>query len=231
MESIYNFVIQLDWPNEVIRRMVTSQEKYQTSELRDLLPGSPDGSSPLWIPSTSKYIMGNAQFLQLTGKARTFMGGETTYGELLNYSDSGKGSSQVFKDNKTGIMYNPDGRLPASFWWMMAQRWHLTLGLPSSTVFVEASHEPDIKEIAKYKNADYVVLATVDIRALGQVWNLKYISTNDPITIINKDGTTSKIDIPEEIMINGVRHRIPTAVTVYQTIETPPDDIDIEANH
>lgn len=231
MSSIYNFVIQLDWPNEVIRRMVTSQEKYQTSELRDLVPGSPDGSSPLWIPSTSKYIMGNAQFLQLTGRARTFVGGETTYGELLNYSNDGRGSSQVYRDTKTGILYNPSGRIPASYWWMMAQRWHLTLGLPSSTVFVEASHEPDVHEIAKYKNAEYVILATVDIRALGQVWNLQYISTNDPITIINKDGTTSKIDIPEEILINGVRHKIPTAITVYQTVETPPDDIDIEANH
>ena len=231
LSTIYNFVMQLDWPNEIIRRMVTDAENYMTSELKELIPGAPPDGDKLWIPSSNKYIMGNAQFMQLNGKARTFVGGETTYGELMNYSAAGRTGSSIYKDTKTGILYNPAGRIAASFWWQMAQRWHMTLGLPSSTIFVRAGKIPDADTINEFKTTDYVILGTIDIRALGEVWNLHYESTNDPISVVTKDGTTKEIPIPDSIVINGKVHRIPTAITIYQTVETPPDDIDIESNH
>lgn len=254
LSSIYNFATILRWNEEKIRRMVTPAEEYQTNYLREHYVSLTEaGWDYLDIPTGNSYVMGNAQFLQLNGHARTFVGGETTYSELMNYSrgnalkenlfddyneasgklweiGSGKNSSSVSTDEH-GIVGNGNGLIEAYKWWQAAQRWHLTLGLASSSVFVRAGLEPTTENIAAIQNENYVVLSTVDIRALGQVWNLIYTQENGSIKVTDENGMVITYDIPEKIIIDGHEHVIPPALVVYQTVKSSPFDIDVVSNY
>lgn len=255
LSSIYNFATILRWNQEKIRRMVTPAEDYMTNQLREKYVSyvAENTWDYLDIPSGNSYVMGNAQFLQLNGNARTFVGGETTYSTLMNYSrgnalrehlfddyneasgklwaiGSGKANSGVSVDDN-GIYHNPGGLIDASQWWEAAQRWHLTLGLASSSVFVRSGLEPTTENIAELQTKDYVVLSTVDIRALGTVWNLIYTQENGSITVTDENGIKITIDIPEKIVINGHEHVIPPALVVYQTVKSSPYDIDVISNY
>ena len=254
LSSIYNFATILRWNEEKIRRMVTPAEEYQTNYLREHYVSLTEaGWDYLDIPTGNSYVMGNAQFLQLNGHARTFVGGETTYSELMNYSrgnalkenlfddyneasgklweiGSGRNSSSVSTDEH-GIVGNGNGLIEAYKWWQAAQRWHLTLGLASSSVFVRAGLEPTTENIAAIQNENYVVLSTVDIRALGQVWNLIYTQENGSIKVTDENGMVITYDIPEKIIIDGHEHVIPPALVVYQTVKSSPFDIDVVSNY
>lgn len=255
IKSIYNFVTLLKWNQEKARRMVTSAEVYQTEFLKDYLKVPINEAGTIFdyldVPSGNSYIMGNAQFLQLNGKARTFVGGETTYGGIMNYTRGDRIREDRFKDaesgylytygsglaasstvtDEAGITYNETGILGASEWWRVAQRWHLTLGLASSSVFVRAGLEPTTENIAEIQSKNYVVLSTVDIRVLGSIWNLIYEQENGAITVTDANEIQRTYDIPEKIIINGQEHVIPPAITVYQTVKSSPFDIDIISNH
>lgn len=233
INNIYDFVISLLWGEEYSRRMYTAAEEYMTNYLKELETSTTeDGRTiELYVPTSNKYIMGNSQFMQLTGKARTFVGGETTYGVLYNRSYNSTVSNTYLQDDKTGILYNNNGRISADYWWKMAQRWHLTMGLPSSTVFVKSGTTPTLEAIAEIKDGDYLIIGALDIRAIGEVWNLRYVAGDQSLNIAQSDGTIKTMGIPNEIEVNGVKHKIPPAIIVYQTKETPPDDITITSTH
>lgn len=55
-----------------------------------------------------------------------------------------------------------------------AQRWHFTLGLPSSSVFVEAGEPCTETNIKDLQTKNRVIVGTVDIKAKGDVWTLDY---------------------------------------------------------
>lgn len=256
LSTIYNFATVLRWGQEKVRRMVTPAEEYQTQYLRDLLATPLDDEGNAWdyldTPSGNNYVMGNAQFLQLNGNARTFVGGETTYSELMNYTPGTKLRTHLFDDEQTsGRLYeigsgknlssvtqdeneiwrNPAGKLEASEWWRKAQRWHLTLGLASSSVFVRSGLDPTTENIAELQTKDFLILSTVDIRVLGAVWNLIYTQENGSIRVTDENGMVVEYDIPEKIMVNGHEHAIPPALVIYQTIKNSPFDVDIISNY
>lgn len=241
--GIYNYVIELDWLAESVRRNYTDTEK----NITDLLRGTynevnykadpeayydPGLDSELNIvaprqlkaPLGSSYILGNAQLLKADGRARTFIGGETTYGKLMNLG----GSYSIIEDEH-GRKYNPGGRLSDYLWWESAQRWHLKLGLPSSTVFIRHGQEPTSETIKEFdsniKNNDYVVLCTADIRVLGDTYVLKYDhkGNNGKVKVKRKDGRwTEEITLPDSI---------PPVIAIYSTTKTSKFDVGIVGVH
>lgn len=235
--KIYNFAIKLDWLGEKARRNFTDTEKKHTDFFRDFyaegqLPNRPVGEQSvgagagtinpkqLDAPSGSNYVMGNAQIIQANGKARTFIGGETTYGKLMNL-----GGSNTITTDEDGYKYNKQGRLNDYLWWQSAQRWHLKIGLPSSAVFVEHGKEPTTENLAKYVNDKYLILCTADIRVIGDTYVLKYDQKEDngSINVQRKDGTWSgTIKMP---------NNIPPVLAVYSTVKTSAYDIDIVSSH
>lgn len=242
IESIYNFTTYLKWREEAIRRMVSTEEQYMTSKVVPYFRDADDNN--LLQPVVEDYILGNAQFLQMNGKARTFVGGETTYYKpgtntvdelgfkygLKNYSAGGRAGSTVARDDSTGIYFNPTGMIEAVKWWAETQRWHFTLSLPSSAVFIAAGTKPTTESIQKMQNDDYVILSTADIRSLGSVWNLRYTQESSSFNV-KKDGTVYNIEIPETVTIDGHVHRIPVPIIVYRTNDKLASDVDIIANH
>lgn len=242
IESIYNFTTYLKWREEAIRRMVSTEESYMTSKVVPYFRDADDNN--LLQPVVEDYILGNAQFLQMNGKARTFIGGETTYYKpgtntvdelgfkygLKNYSAGGRAGSTVARDDSTGIYFNPTGMIEAIKWWAETQRWHFTLSLPSSAVFIAAGTKPTTESIQKMQNDDYVILSTADIRSLGSVWNLRYTQESSSFNVM-QSGTVYNIEIPETVTIDGHVHRIPVPIIVYRTNDKLASDVDIIANH
>lgn len=242
IESIYNFTTYLKWREEAIRRMVSTEEQYMTSKVVPYFRDADDNN--LLQPVVEDYILGNAQFLQMNGKARTFVGGETTYYKpgtntvdelgfkygLKNYSAGGRAGSTVARDDSTGIYFNPTGMIEAIKWWAETQRWHFTLSLPSSAVFIAAGTKPTTESIQKMQNDDYVILSTADIRSLGSVWNLRYTQESSSFNVM-QGGTVYNIEIPETVTIDGHVHRIPVPIIVYRTNDKLASDVDIIANH
>lgn len=242
IESIYNFTTYLKWREEAIRRMVSTEESYMTSKVVPYFRDADDNN--LLQPVVEDYILGNAQFLQMNGKARTFVGGETTYYKpgtntvdelgfkygLKNYSAGGRAWSTVARDDSTGIYFNPTGMIEAVKWWAETQRWHFTLSLPSSAVFIAAGTKPTTESIQKMQNDDYVILSTADIRSLGSVWNLRYTQESSSFNVM-QGGTVYNIEIPETVTIDGHVHRIPVPIIVYRTNDKLASDVDIIANH
>lgn len=242
IESIYNFTTYLKWREEAIRRMVSTEEEYMTSKVVPYFRDADENN--LLQPVVEDYIIGNAQFLQMNGKARTFIGGETTYYKpgtntvdelgfkygLKNYSAGGRAGSTVARDASTGIYFNPTGMIEAIKWWAETQRWHFTLSLPSSAVFIAAGTKPTTESIQEMQSDDYVILSTVDIRSLGSVWNLRYTQESSSFNV-TQDGTVYNIEIPETITIGGHVHRIPVPIIVYRTNDKISSDVDIIANH
>lgn len=242
IESIYNFTTYLKWREEAIRRMVSTEESYMTSKVVPYFRDADDNN--LLQPVVEDYILGNAQFLQMNGKARTFVGGETTYYKpgtntvdelgfkygLKNYSAGGRAGSTVARDDSTGIYFNPTGMIEAVKWWAETQRWHFTLSLPSSAVFIAAGTKPTTESIQKMQNDDYVILSTADIRSLGSVWNLRYTQESSSFNVM-QGGTVYNIEIPETVTIDGHVHRIPVPIIVYRTNDKLASDVDIIANH
>lgn len=235
--KIYNYAVKLDWIGEKERRNYTDTEKKHTDFFRDYyaegqLPSRPVGEQSvgagattinpkqLDAPSGSSYVLGNAQIMSATGKARTFIGGETTYGKLMNLG----GSNKITTD-EDGYKYNPQGRLEDYLWWQSAQRWHLKIALPSSAVFVDHGKEPSKENLEKYVSDKYLILCTADIRVIGDTYVLKYDQKEDngSINIQRKDGTWSgTIKMP---------NNIPPVLAVYSTTKTSAYDIDIVSSH
>ena len=241
---IYNFIVNLDWLEESVRRNYNSVEQMQTDFFRvyygtggqnndkDYEELDPDGGKEstaykqLDAPLGSQYKQGNPQVLQLDGKARTFIGGEKSYETLPNhYSEEiknlslpysgGEGMANEGQDELTGRYYNSSGgRLRDNNWWSQAQRWHFTLGLPSSTVFVlhdETSYDAEREltqemllqlkgqvvpgqetEEGKEDGEDWIILATADIKAVGDTFILQYehLKMNTPQNALMGDGTS-----------------------------------------
>jgi hypothetical protein len=226
IDSIYNYVTILTWGEEYQRRMATKSELDHTAKIKEQI-GS--GGTEIYTPISSQIILGNAQFLQLNGKARTFVGGETTYGELKNLG----GSNTIMVDSDTGTLFNPDGNIPAIEWWLATQRWHFTLSLPSSAIFVPAGETPTVENIAKWNGEDaagILIVQTIDIRALGEIWNLHYESDAREIRVTYNGATSTKI-LPEYITINGVKHYIYTPVNVIDASGDSSKEVSIISTH
>lgn len=150
--------------NESARRNYTAAERTASAEVTDVF-SDPDGTK-LRIPN-KKDVLGTAQMLHLNDLNRTFIGSSKTY----------------------GVDRNPDDYMSEAAYQRQGQRWHWTIGLPSSAVFVEAGKPCTSDNIREITEQDAVVICTLNIKVKGEVWTLEY----DGGGINNVDGGGFKI--------------------------------------
>lgn len=205
------YLYYLDWFNESSRRNYTAKEKEATILGVQYLTGKTGSvDNPSRSPNTLKDVIGTAARLFLNDLNRTFIGSSKTYGKAVD-------KWNIIDENQYRIQ---------------SQRWHFTLGLPSSSVFVKAGKpctDANIKEIAEM-NA--VIICALNIKVKGTVWTLEY----DGTAINNSDGSGFQIVPGGEIYsppIDPETGKILTdpIVVVYSNKMTSADDLRTEGSH
>lgn len=170
--------------------------------------------APLSIPMGDGYREGNAQFLYLNGRTRTFIGNSKV--TALHKDINGDDDQELFKEfDAIGNDLGSNG-VSEDEYSFCASRWHVTLGLPSSAKFTDVTVDADGKErhinpydmitdedtgdkIYAYQKYDpdylkehgdenrYMILETARITAYGAVYDLRYsqLQDNGSITAAN----------------------------------------------
>jgi hypothetical protein len=139
------FRYALNWDKEKERRNITDPENTRTQQLADFDQRS--------YPVGDWYPLGHANLLYFLERARTYFGSNVTRG---------------YEQNLQSKYENIDFALAA-------KRWHYTLGLPSSAVYVDAGELPTQENLDKYKEReDGYVLVACTIYSFGDIWSLKH---------------------------------------------------------
>lgn len=193
----YDFDLALNWRDEQGRRNVVQAEVDAAAAINNEY-------GPLLHPSGSYYSLGNAQRLFLREKARTFIGTSETYGQDMNPGDKIE-----------EIKYTRQG-----------QRWHFTVGLPSSTVYVEKGKPCVETNIQALQKQNGVVVCALEILVKGDTWTLKYdgSSINTPFKVTP---TSPEYDPNDP---NGPGPGKPI-ITIYHPDKTSKDDLAIFGTH
>lgn len=151
--GVQNYYYYLDWLNESARRNYTTAERNSTNAAKvyreEEIYG---GDVTVRIPNAEKDVIGSSNVLFLNDLDRTFIGSDSTY----------------------GVDHNPGDVLDSRWYNMQSQRWHFTLGLPSSVVFVEKGRPITEANIKALQSKDRVIVGAADIKVLGDVWTLQY---------------------------------------------------------
>lgn len=158
-KSFESYYYYLYWLEESERRNYNLKEQ-QTSQkvaedYKDVAYDDVNGVEVpriIRLPQATSDILGAANRLFLNDLNRTFIGSQYTY----------------------GVDTNPDGRFIEKLFRRQSQRWHFTLGLPSSSVFVEADKPCTEENIAKLATGNTVIVMAIDILSRGDVWTLEY---------------------------------------------------------
>lgn len=151
--SVYEHPVALNWDEQAGRRNVTVDERDQTTRIAGLFAESGgDTAEGKAAEPYGNYIYGNAQFLQLTGRNRTFIGRDETYGQDKN----------------------PGNKLSMLSYTMQAQRWHYSYRLPSSAVAVKSGQPATQANINALRTNTGVILMAADIKAVGDTYTLQY---------------------------------------------------------
>lgn len=151
----YNFYYNLDWEAENKRRMYTAEEEEATRKVQDnwyTLWDEDSESQHINIPHGITYLHGTANMLFLRDGNRTFIG--TRYRE--------------------GVNTEVDNRIDDVNFNRQAQRWHFTLGLPSSAGFVKKDKAPTPANLKELDMENGVIVCALQIYSKGTVWTLKY---------------------------------------------------------
>lgn len=207
-DGIEEFYQYLDWSEESGRRNYTAAEKDASITGKDTLGLGLD--IPSRLPIMQPEIIGTANRLFLNDLDRTFIGSPNTYGQ-----------------NK-----NPDNAFYNEHYNMQAQRWHFTLGLPSSSVFVEKGKPCNTENIKALQDQNSVIVCAIDIKVKGDVWTLEYdgsavnTSDNGGIQIV-PDGPIYPVPI-DPITNKPLDDPI---VVVYDKKQTAKHDLSTEGSH
>lgn len=237
-KDIYDYTMNINWRDESARRNYSTEENKETTLMSERLgktilkeDGTPltkvdpetglesEVKQPLEIPHGDNFRLGNTQFLYLGDRAKTFIGNSKV--TALHNDINGSNNQELFKDFSAIGQDEGKNKVTEDMYYYHAQRWHSTLGLPSSVRFVDAS-DKNGDGLADHKNpydtitfegekmyaweqfdeekdngknkGRYVYLETADITAIGEVFNLKYDQGKDNGTfdIIIKDKNGNK---------------------------------------
>ena len=237
-KDIYDYTMNINWRDESARRNYSTEENKETTLMSERLgktvfnsDGTPvlktdpetglesEVKQPLEIPHGDNFRLGNTQFLYLGDRAKTFIGNSKV--TALHNDINGSNNQELFKDFSAIGQDEGKNKVTEDMYYYHAQRWHSTLGLPSSVRFVDAS-DKNGDGLADHKNpydtitfegekmyaweqfdeekdngknkGRYVYLETADITAIGEVFNLKYDQGKDNGTfdIISKDKNGNK---------------------------------------
>ena len=233
-----------NWEGEKDRRMVTVSEEAITKKVEPALTfvnkctiNNETGvaetvTGKAIIPKGTHYKFGNAQMLHLRARNRTFVGTDYTNKVWHN----GRVGSQDVQDPKVrlNVVSYPALQSPSRptifdevEYNARGQRWHFSLGLPSSTVFVEKGKDPVQEEIEKISNDHSVIVVSLDVKAKGDVWTLQYngIPTEGQKIQILPDGPVYNY-APDP---NGPGSK--PIVEVYTSKFSAKDDLSVEGTH
>lgn len=213
----YNFYYDLNWQAEAKRRMYTQKEENASQAVKDAYyyNTAQDEASlemenmvdNIQLPHGIKYLHGTANMLFLRDRNRTFVGTRNRYGTNTE----------------------TDNRIPEVEFNRQAQRWHFTLGLPSTATFVKQGEACTPENIAKYDMDKGVIVVALDIKSKGTVWTLGYDGT--PVgerSFYLFDNNTTKISW-EDAGANGPEDK--TVVLVYTNSKTSRNDLSTEGTH
>lgn len=213
----YNFYYDLNWQAEAKRRMYTQKEENASQAVKDAYyyNTAQDEASlemenmvdNIQLPHGIKYLHGTANMLFLRDRNRTFIGTRNRYGTNTE----------------------TDNRIPEVKFHRQAQRWHFTLGLPSTATFVKQGEACTPENIAKYDMDKGVIVVALDIKSKGTVWTLGYDGT--PVgerSFYLFDNNTTKISW-EDAGANGPEDK--TVVLVYTNSKTSRNDLSTEGTH
>ena len=241
-----DYYLYLDWLNEQDRRSYTGQEALNSVAVQqhekieynadsgivgDLFSGA-WSYTPL-LPGNQRDPIGIKNALYLIDFDRTFIGSTKRYGRDYNYGNALTGAAQ-------------GSRIEPEEFYKQSQRWHFTLGLPSSSVFVYENEIPTDARIKDMKSHNAVIVCTIEIKVRGTVWTLQY----DGSLINRVDGNGFKIteDGPEypppplpETVPEGEPDPTPgpgnnpqpedPVVIIYENSKTAADDIQTVGTH
>ena len=178
-DGIYDNKVFLNWTEESIRRNYTGEQINLTKDGTEFYTNRYTNANIQGFegPSTAKaqppygqfYVMGNNNALMLTPRARTLFATEENY-------DGNK---------------NPGNRVNKLDYTIQGQRWHFTISLPSTAVFVEANKQPTTSNIEKVCNDQTIVLTAIDVKAMGTQYALRADVPVNEITlqVVKKDGS------------------------------------------
>ena len=213
----YNFYYDLNWQAEAKRRMYTQKEENASQAVQDAYVydsamddsdmDNPNTIMNILLPHGIKYLHGTANMLFLRDRNRTFIGTRNRYGTNTE----------------------TDNRIPEVEFNRQAQRWHFTLGLPSTATFVKQGEACTPENIAKYDMDKGVIVVALDIKSKGTVWTLGYDGT--PVgerSFYLFDNNTTKISW-EDAGANGPEDK--TVVLVYTNSKTSRNDLSTEGTH
>ena len=213
----YNFYYDLNWQAEAKRRMYTQKEENASQAVQDAYVydsamddsdmDNPNTIMNILLPHGIKYLHGTANMLFLRDRNRTFIGTRNRYGANTE----------------------TDNRIPEVEFNRQAQRWHFTLGLPSTATFVKQGEACTPENIAKYDMDKGVIVVALDIKSKGTVWTLGYDGT--PVgerSFYLFDNNTTKISW-EDAGANGPEDK--TVVLVYTNSKTSRNDLSTEGTH
>lgn len=214
--NLYPYSLILDWENESERRNFTMDESVITNRVAEIYGeyiygivqedgGDPEegitGYKRLTTPSGNFVSLGTSQRIVADKGARTFIGTTQTYGEDKN----------------------PGSVLPEQDYNIMAQRWHLKFGLPSSAVFVEAGKAVTKENIEAIQQGTGVLLLTADIISVGEIYTLKWEQPGVNTITLQKDGKNRTFNIKSS--------NLPPVIALYDLGTTAVIDVDVQGSH
>lgn len=228
----YNY---LRWLEESARRGYTSAEAVATTGVQNAYAVEDPYPYKPRVPTGDPDIIGTPKKMFLIDLDRTFIGSRYRYGLDFDKFNTAGGEkvSKKWKD---------------SVWNQQSQRWHFTLGLPSSSVFVYAGTLPSNntqfqRDIETIKNKDAVIVCTLNIKVRGDVWTLEYDGSalNSRGITVDKGGTPTKYKPPMETddpkrdpgdpLPDQDKPIKDPVVVVYDNERTAADDMQTQGTH
>lgn len=175
--SVYSNPVKLDWDSEAGRRNVSAAESEWTDRVANLFAESGGNSATGKAAQPhGNYLYGTSQMMYLTGRNRTYIGQDNTY----------------------GLDKNPGNKLSDMEYVMQAQRWHFTYILPSSAVAVQQGQPATQTNINALRTNTGVILMAADILSIGDTYALQYKapSGNGTINIAGTSWPATSIPYP-----------------------------------
>ena len=149
-------------------------------------------------------VNGNAQYLFLRERNRTFIGG-----------------TSIAVDNTAANDMDSNRKLLTG---LHGQKWYFGLGLPASAVFIPAGESFTTDKILK---TGYIV-SSIDVYAVGDVWTLHYESPLSEVDLFDDEENTSIRDLTGNIP--EFEWLVPVSFYNLEN-STSRDDLDTEGSH
>jgi hypothetical protein len=182
-DTLYPYLMKLNWVKEKGRRNYTTEEASITEKLAETNyeyirdeDYNVIGTKLLTIPYGEDYALGTIQNLLIGARGRTFVGSSKVTAIDIN----GGTETDIMK------YFDP------MYFWQRGQRWHMTAGLPTSARFVvyrNGRHlnptekismgDTTINAVEEVNSDEYVILMTAKIIAYGDTWTLEYNQGKD----------------------------------------------------